>query len=353
MSIIDPRFRDPRPIVSGPLQMGAGRAPAVRRPAGAVTPRPVATPPQRPSPAERTQASQTQAQTSQIQRQTANISPTVQPGSRAPLTQGAHEEQALAGQQHQQSMALEGLRQQQAQATQQAQLGHERELQQNTLGQADETRQFEGGQAALDRDAALARIRTQQEFEGSQVGAGRQHELTLQSSQGEQALAQLAKQGELGAKTDVRRAGLANEAFQNRWQLINSLPPIDEASAKSNGAADEGIPTGEAGARSAAFARAKEQSGRTALTALKAIKDQFAGSGLTASAMEAGAIGDVVGGAAGGVNEFTRDQMIMDLARSGQIADRDYAGALSKRSQDLGYRQSLLGLLGQGIPSVY
>ena len=345
MSIIDPRFRDPRPILSGPIQAGTARR--------ATGVRPTAAPPRRPSPVEQSQAAQIQAQTAQIQRQTANNSPTIAPGTRAPLTQDAHEAQALAGQQHQQSMALEGLRQQQAQAAQQAQQGHELSLQKNTLEQAGATRQFEGGQAALDREADMARIRAQQEFEGGQAGAGRQHELAIQSSQGEQALTQLNRQGELGAESDTRRAGLANDAFQNRWKLFNSLPSVDAPTTTFTGAGDGAISAGEVGARNAAFARAKEQSGKTALAALMSIKDQFAGSGLTGSTMESGAIGNAVGNAAGGVNEFTRDQMLMDLERAGRIADRDYAGNLSRRGQDLGYRQSLMGLLSQGIPSVY
>lgn len=122
-------------------------------------------------------------------------------------------------------------------------------------------------------------------------------------------------------------------------QIMGSLPPT-----VGYGSAMGGV--NEEGARSAAFARAKEQAGGTALSALRALNEYSAGRGQTGSSMERGMAGNVVGGAAGQVNEFTRDQMIADLQRAAQISDQTYQGNIAQRGQNLSLTPSILGLIG-------
>lgn len=91
----------------------------------------------------------------------------------------------------------------------------------------------------------------------------------------------------------------------------------------------------EQAARDAAFARAKEQAGSTALSSLTAFKDIMAGSGKMGSSLEAGGMSDIVGGGANNLNEFTRDQLMLDLNRAADISDQEYQGNITQRGQDI------------------
>lgn len=106
-----------------------------------------------------------------------------------------------------------------------------------------------------------------------------------------------------------------------------------------------GMTEGESAARSAAFARAKEQAGQTAAASVEALKNVMAGSGRAGSSMEAEGLADVVSGARGEVNEFTRDQLIMDLARAAELADTQYQGRITQRGQNMSMTPSILGML--------
>ena len=101
----------------------------------------------------------------------------------------------------------------------------------------------------------------------------------------------------------------------------------------------------ENAARTAAFARAKEQAGSTALASLKALQDVMAESGKTGSSIEAQGISNILGGAGGAVNNFTRTQLIQDLNRAADIADRNQQNAITQRGQNLSLIPSLMGLI--------
>ena len=123
----------------------------------------------------------------------------------------------------------------------------------------------------------------------------------------------------------------------------------------------------ESAARAAAFARAKEQAGQTGRAALTGLRESLASRGMLGGGAEAVGTGQVVGATGGMINEFTRDQLMSDLQRSGQLADRNYAGGLQARGQDIlqrgqdlsqqaaqqNYQQSLLGLMRSGGGVVY
>jgi hypothetical protein len=104
----------------------------------------------------------------------------------------------------------------------------------------------------------------------------------------------------------------------------------------------------ENAARSAAFARAKEEAGRTGIASLKALQDVMASRGLTGSSVEGNGIADVVGGAAGRVNDYTRTALTTDLNRAANIADRNQQNAITQRGQNLSLMPSLMGLITAG-----
>lgn len=104
----------------------------------------------------------------------------------------------------------------------------------------------------------------------------------------------------------------------------------------------------ENAARAAAFARAKEQAGATAMASVKALQDIMAGSGLTGSSVEGNALASIAGGGAGRINDFTRTQLITDLNRAADIADRNQAGLITQRGQNLSLIPSLMGLITAG-----
>lgn len=91
----------------------------------------------------------------------------------------------------------------------------------------------------------------------------------------------------------------------------------------------------EQAARDAAFARAKEQAGSTALASVNALKDIMAGAGKMGSSLESQGIAGVVGGGAHDLNNFTRDQLMLDLNRAADIGDQQYQGGITQRGQDI------------------
>ncbi len=101
----------------------------------------------------------------------------------------------------------------------------------------------------------------------------------------------------------------------------------------------------EAGARAAAFARAKDQAGQTARSSLAGLREAMAGRNMLGGGAEAAATAQVAGNAGSQVNEFTREQLMQDLNRSAQTSDRERAAGLTERGQDMASRTSLLGLM--------
>lgn len=108
----------------------------------------------------------------------------------------------------------------------------------------------------------------------------------------------------------------------------------------------------ESEARSAIFNRAKDQQGQIGRSAIDSLHGLAASGGYSGSGMERAGEASVVNNAASGLGDVTREQMINEAARAGQISDRDYAGGLTRRGQDITTRgqnvsmlPSLLGLI--------
>ena len=100
----------------------------------------------------------------------------------------------------------------------------------------------------------------------------------------------------------------------------------------------------EQGARAAAFARAKDTAGQTSRAALDSLRNALSTSGRLGGDFEAQQTAGIIGGAAGELGEFEREQLIQDLGRAGQISDRERAAQLTMRGQDIQRQAALLGL---------
>jgi len=141
------------------------------------------------------------------------------------------------------------------------------------------------------------------------------------------------------AYNEQQRMLLADKLSRDRMASLSGMMGDTAARVQMPGGPDE------TAARSAAFARAKEQAGSTARSALMSLQGAIDERGMTGSSVEAGQAGGVIGGAANSVGDFTREQLIQDLNRASQIADMRYQGDITQRGQDMNRTQTLMGLM--------
>lgn len=213
-------------------------------------------------------------------------------------------------------------RQQTAQANANANAAHERQRQ-------------------LDAQRATQR---QQPQSVSSLGSSQQAPAPLTPQQTQQMTFEDRKQqAELQAQAESRRTAAAQPLID---RLLGDAATGGEGAVAGAPPAPGGIGSQESAARSAAFSRAKEQAGQTALASMQALHDVMANSGRMGSSMEAQGEASIIGGAGSDVNDFTRDQMMLDLDRAGEIEDRNFAAAQSKRGQAVSMLPSILGLMG-------
>jgi hypothetical protein len=147
-----------------------------------------------------------------------------------------------------------------------------------------------------------------------------------------------------GQQSALLNAELQKEAEARRLGYLSTI-----TGQQSPAVADQvGPASNEVAARAAAFARAKEQAGQTALASVNAIKDVMGERGLMGSSVEGNAVAGAVGGGTGAINNFTRDQLMTDLNRAADIADKNQQNRITQRGQDLSLIPSLMGLITSG-----
>lgn len=175
----------------------------------------------------------------------------------------------------------------------------------------------------------------QQQFEREQQTSSQQATLARQQFEREQqtatqqaALAQQAESARLQREAEERRLALLSPSLQ---------PPQVQYGAGTGGDTEA--------ARAATFARAKDRAAQIARASLTGLQSAMAGRGISGSGIEAAGMGDIVGQAGGALGEINREQLIQDLARTGDVASTTYQGAIQQRAQDLANRQSLMGLI--------
>ena len=202
-------------------------------------------------------------------------------------------------------------------------------------GQWAETTQY-GTPAERQSDLAAQQAKYAQEAQARQFAA---------------AQAAAADQARYGQEDLMARARLNQDAQAQQFQSMQGLfaqqggggtAPTISRTGGSIGAAEQA-------ARSAAFARAKEQTGRIGRSSLTGLREALASRNMLGGGAEAVGTGQIVGGAEGALNEFTREQMINDFAAAQQAAGQEYSGAITQRGQDLSaqqaQRQALFGLM--------
>lgn len=153
------------------------------------------------------------------------------------------------------------------------------------------------------------------------------------------ALARMQEQSRLDALALRDRAALNDATFTKR------LGQLSTSGASASRVEGSPIAGNEAAARSAAFARAKDRAGQTALASLTALQNVMGQRGMLGSSEEARLTQGGLQGGADVLNEFTRDELMSDLDRAAELSDRTYAGDITQRGQDLSARQSLLALM--------
>lgn len=88
-------------------------------------------------------------------------------------------------------------------------------------------------------------------------------------------------------------------------------------------------------AEAAAYGRAKDRIGLNAQAGLRAMQGLMAARGISGSGIEAALSEGTVGAALGQLGEVARDQAITGLQRDWAVEDRDWAGNIQQRGQDI------------------
>lgn len=102
----------------------------------------------------------------------------------------------------------------------------------------------------------------------------------------------------------------------------------------------------EQASRDAAFARAKEKAGQTARASMQTLQGVLDERGLMGSSIEGAETGNIIGGAAGDIGEFLRDQAITESNRAADISDMDFSAQVAQRGQEMSRKQAMMSLLG-------
>lgn len=102
-------------------------------------------------------------------------------------------------------------------------------------------------------------------------------------------------------------------------------------------------PADSAAAQAAEFGRAKDRIGKIGRGSMTALQESYSSRGFGGSRMEGADTASLLSDLQGQTGEVVRDQAIQNLVRQRQVEDRNYAGDINQRSQDIGYATSTRG----------
>lgn len=215
-------------------------------------------------------------------------------------------------------------------------------------GEAGAGRAFQAGESAAERAARQAEVEGGRIWQSGESEAERNVRLLSQreGQTWQSGETQAGREWE-GGREDVRYG----RSLKDEERRLAQLPGLwNMFTGDGGGPGIQGSPVPGSGGGSASdliFARAKDREGLLASRALRDLKDQMTNLGLAGSGAEREAMGAITSGAAGGLNDVNIAQAIADVERGNQVEDRNYAGNLQRRSQNLGFAPSLLGLIQQ------
>lgn len=138
------------------------------------------------------------------------------------------------------------------------------------------------------------------------------------------------------------RAKLNQDEFDRRLKVLGSSSSAGESGPGYDPAASKA-------ASDAIFARAKDRQGQIARSSVDALANVLGERGILGGGYEADGYEDIIERGAGDLGEVNRDIMISDLDRLYEVEDRNYQGGIQKRGQDLGVRNSMLGLMNTSL----
>jgi len=102
-------------------------------------------------------------------------------------------------------------------------------------------------------------------------------------------------------------------------------------------------PADSAAAQAAEFGRAKDRIGKLGRGSMTALQEEFSARGLGGSNMEGASTQQLLSDLQGQEGEVVRDQAIQNLVRQRQVEDRNYAGDINQRGQDIGFTTTTRG----------
>lgn len=135
--------------------------------------------------------------------------------------------------------------------------------------------------------------------------------------------------------------GLSKEDLLDLANALKPPPPPGREAAPTPPATIAG-PTAVASpsAKSQGFARAKDNAGRIANTALQALRSQMVARGIEGSGVEGQLASGILGETARGVSDASFQQERAAEDQAWQAAQLGYQGAINQRGQDMGLAQS-------------
>ncbi len=210
-------------------------------------------------------------------------------------------------------------------------------------------------QIRADAAAQLAQRNTEAErLAASTAEANRlqQAEADRLSREGLSAAEIAARMAELKTSATLADQNAANTTGRNtyaRTQLMAQIPGFLQ-SITGDGAPGATTPAGggadPTAANAATFKAAGEKVGALGRWSVDALHDASAERGGFGAGVEAGSIAALRGGNATRAADVGRQQTISNVDTANALANRNYAGELTKRGQNLGLTQSMLSLLG-------
>lgn len=142
-------------------------------------------------------------------------------------------------------------------------------------------------------------------------------------------------------KMSQQGAQQASDARNDIFSKYQSMSGGGQPQATYGGAGGADVKAAE----DAIMARAKDRAGLISKSAMTGLRDSMASRGLLGSGIEGEESAKIMGGAAGGLGELNREQMIQGVQGAQHAADTQFQGDITQRGQNLQALQGLLATL--------